>query len=126
MMNDVSIIIATFRRPQLLKKTILSCLNQHNFLKLKYQIIVVDNSSEKSAETVVSQLTKEHAIPITYVNEPRQNISLARKTGMAHSNTPLIAFIDDDEEAGQDWLDHLVRTLRKYSADVVFGPVTPI
>ena len=125
-MNDVTIIILTFRREHLVEKTILSCVNQRNILDLKFEIVVVDNSPDKSAETIVSRLAKKHITPITYVSEPRQNISLARNAGIVHSNAQFIVFIDDDEQASQDWLDHLVRTQRKYDADAVFGPTTPI
>jgi hypothetical protein len=36
-----------------------------------------------------------------------------------------VAFIDDDECPGGDWLVQLYRTLKKHSADGVLGPVLP-
>lgn len=125
-MVDVSIVIATFRRPELVEKTIVSCVNQRNDLALNYEIIVVDNSSERSAEAAVAQLASTCSVPIFYVSEPRQNISLARNAGIAASKAPLLAFIDDDEQASEDWLDQLVGAQRKYGADAVFGPTTPV
>ena len=125
-MADVSIVIATFRRPELVEKTIFSCVNQRNDLALNYEIIVVDNSPERSAEAAVAQLASTCSVPIFYVSEPRQNISLARNAGIAASKAPLLAFIDDDEQASEDWLDQLVGAQRKYGADAVFGPVTPV
>ena len=125
-MHDVSVVIATFRRPHLLRQTVISCLNQKNSLKLDYQIVVVDNSPEKSAQADVEIMTRESRVPISYISEPVQNISLARNAGIAGSNARFVAFIDDDEQAAFEWLDNLVTTQRIYEADAVFGPVRPV
>ena len=125
-MFDVSVVILTFRRPQLLEKTISSVAWQNNALGLRYEIIVVDNSPEKSAEDTVRRMIATHDVPIRYVSEPRQNIALARNAGIDHSKAEFVAMIDDDEQAARDWLHHLVTTVRKYDADVVMGPTTPI
>jgi len=125
-MYDVSVVIPTFRRPHLLEKTVSSIARQLNSLKLAYEIIVVDNCPERSAEATVSRVIDKYEIPICYVSEPRQNIALARNAGIDRSNAELIAMIDDDEQAAPDWLDHLVMTLRSYEADVVMGPTTPV
>jgi succinoglycan biosynthesis protein ExoM len=125
-MYDVSVVIPTFKRPTLVEKTISSVAQQTNALNLAYEIIVVDNCSEKSAEATVRRATVTHQVTIRYVNEPRQNIALARNAGIDHSNAEFIAMIDDDEQALPDWLDHLVTTVRRYEADVVMGPTTPV
>lgn len=123
---DVSVMIPTFRRPQMLEKTIASVAGQKNALGLSYEIIVVDNSPEKSAEETVAQAKEDYDVPIHYVSEPRQNIALARNAGIERSNAEFVAMIDDDERAGPDWLDHLVSTVRDCGADVVIGPTVPI
>ena len=79
-----------------------------------------------SAKAVVAQLASTCSVPIFYVSEPCQNISLARNAGIAASKAPLLAYIDDDEQASEDWLDQLVGAQRKYGADAVFGPTTPV
>jgi glycosyltransferase involved in cell wall biosynthesis len=125
-MYDVSVVIPTFRRPQLLDKTVSSVAQQTNVLKLAYEIIVVDNCPERSAEAAVSSMIENYEIPIHYVSEPRQNIALARNAGIDHSNAEFIAMIDDDEQAASDWLHHLVTTAKRYETDVVMGPTTPV
>ena len=124
-MFDVSVVIPTFRRPHLLKKTISSVGEQDNSLNLAYEIIVVDNCPQKSAECTVTQMISRYDVPISYVSEPRQNISLARNAGIDQSKAQFIAMIDDDEEAASNWLDHLIMTIRVHDADVVMGPTTP-
>jgi len=101
-------------------------VGQRNALNLKYEIVVVDNSPERSAEDAVRQMIGRHGVPIRYLSEPRQNISLARNTGIDHSSAEFIAMIDDDERAAPDWLDHLVATIRMFDADVVIGPTVPV
>ena len=123
---DVSVIIPTFRRPCLIYKTVSSVARQNNALNLTYEIIVVDNCPERSAADAIERMIEEFEVPIRYVSEPRQNIALARNAGIEHSNAEFVAMIDDDEQAASDWLDHLVTTIRKYDADVVIGPTTPI
>lgn len=125
-MRDVSVVIPTFRRPQFLEKTIASVAGQRNALGLDYEIIVVDNCPEKSAEETASRLIDGHDLPIRYVSEPRQNIALARNAGIEVSDAEFVAMIDDDEQAAPDWLDHLVTTMRDHEADVVIAPTAPI
>ena len=48
-MYDISIIIPTYQRPDLLDKSIRSCVNQINSLGLNYELVVVDNSPDSSA-----------------------------------------------------------------------------
>jgi len=125
-MYDVSVVIPTFRRTDLVDKTIASVVRQSNDLKLRYEIIVVDNCPDRSAETLVRSLIDTYDIPMRYVSEPRQNIALARNAGVDHSCAEFVAMIDDDEQAASDWLDQLVTAIRTYEADAVLGPTTPV
>jgi succinoglycan biosynthesis protein ExoM len=124
-MCDVSVIIATFNRPVLLDRAIRSVAEQHCPTDLEFEIIVVDNTRERSAEQAVNHLNSVFRISITYLNEPRQNIAHARNAGIAASAGSLIAFIDDDEVATREWLLNLVATQKACQADAVFGPVIP-
>ena len=47
----------------------------------------------------------------------------ARNSGVAAARAPLIAFLDDDEEAPPQWLAGLMQVQAETDADVVFGPV---
>ena len=61
---DVSMVIPTYRRPQLLERALKSCIGQTNELALKFEIVVVDNCPEKSALPVVERLLPKSPIPI--------------------------------------------------------------
>jgi succinoglycan biosynthesis protein ExoM len=60
-----------------------------------------------------------------YCVEPQQNIALARNKALEHARGDLIAFIDDDEIPGEEWLLTLFSALETYGTDGVLGPVKP-
>jgi glycosyltransferase involved in cell wall biosynthesis len=122
----VTIIIPTFRRSSLLQKCLVSCLRQIDIDPLSIEILVVDNSTEGSAATIVSETAYASAWNIRYVHEPSPGISNARNAGLSNAKGKFIAFIDDDEIVDERWLANLLKTQIKSDADVVFGPVMPM
>lgn len=120
----VSIIIPTFRRLDELRAVIDRCLRQYTDDGSPFEIVVVDNSPERSAEPVVEKVDSGD-IRLRYFHEARAGISHARNLCFAAARGDFLALIDDDELPRPDWLCHLTRTQRKYDADVVFGPVHP-
>jgi hypothetical protein len=51
-------------------------------------------------------------------------VATARNAALAATKAPLIAFLDDDEEASPGWLAALLETAERQGADAVFGPIT--
>lgn len=92
----------------------------------RYRLVVLDNDAERSALSVVETARRTWRIPTLYCNEPKQNIALARNRALECADGDFIAFIDDDEIPGADWLLHLVRALIESGADGVLGPVEPV
>jgi succinoglycan biosynthesis protein ExoM len=122
---DVSVIIPTFRRPSLLRAAVESVLSQR-LLTATYEVVVVDNDPERSAEKAISSLTRSAPVVVRYVGEPRAGISHARNAGVTAAEGQYIAFLDDDEVAGPEWLSKLISTMRRCQADIVVGPVRPL
>ena len=123
MSPDVSIIIPTFRRPDGLAKATRSVMAQANPCGLALEIIIVDNDPDGSGRDMAEALMSETTLDIRYVHVPEAGVANARNGGLAASTAPLIAFIDDDEEAHPTWLCELVGAQRFHGADAVFGPV---
>jgi succinoglycan biosynthesis protein ExoM len=119
----IDICIASYKRPQLLAKLLASLAAQNLPADVTLGVIVVDNDPAGTARPAVENALAA-GLSIRYFMQPEKNIALTRNMGVANSNGEYIAFIDDDECAGPDWLKHLYETLHKYEADVVFGPVT--
>jgi succinoglycan biosynthesis protein ExoM len=124
MTPQIDVCIATYKRPQLLRKLLLSLVEQETEGQFSFTIIVADNDAQRSAERVVRELNAD-GHRIIYAVEPEQNISLARNKSLSFATGDYIATIDDDEYADSRWLLNLCRAMMSYDADVVHGPVIP-
>ncbi|MEM6838320.1 MAG: glycosyltransferase [Cyanobacteria bacterium P01_C01_bin.120] len=95
----ISAIICTHNRAQYLGAAIDSLLAQ-NFAD--YEIIVVDNASTDATRAVV-----EARLPhprLRYLCEMTLGLSTARNTGAQAAQGEILAYLDDDAEASDGWL----------------------
>ena len=120
-MDIISIIVPTLNRPAALQRALQSLARQVQPADAQLEIVVVDNSTDRNARPLVETLNS--AKNIHYVHEPVMGIASARNRGIAAAAGNWIAFLDDDEEAGEKWLVSLFQIANKTGADVVFGPV---
>ena len=123
----VSICIATYRRPSMLRR-LLQSLQALTFSKVNepaITIVVVDNDPSLSARPVITEfLCKRYTL--RYRVERRPGISFARNTAIEMSRAAdFVAFVDDDEEVPPRWLDELLNVQAAFDADIVAGPVLP-
>jgi len=87
---DISIVIPTYNRCELLKRAINSVLDQTINVQ---EIIVVDNGSTDNTYEMISSLFPE----ITYIYENRKGVSIARNVGIKNCYSTWIAFLDSDD-----------------------------
>lgn len=123
--QHISVCVCTHKRPEYLRRLLSDLKSQDTADLFTFSIVVVDNDSTRSAETVVTDSAVRSAIPIKYCVEPRQNIALARHNAIKSADGELVAFIDDDEFPTERWLLNLFKTLQQYEVDGVLGPVKP-
>jgi len=123
-MIDTTIVIPSYRRPAELERAIASVLAQRG-VDAPFEILVVDNDPDGSAAPVVERFARTSAVPVRRVAETRPGISHARNTGVAEAAGRRLAFLDDDEVVGPDWLARLCQALDRFAADAVVGPVLP-
>lgn len=121
-----SVCIASYKRPELLRKLIQSLFVQQGLENFNLEIIIVDNDVDKTAKPIVDEFAPKKDITVSYFNQPIKNISLTRNMGLENSNGDYIAIIDDDETADEFWIYNLIKSLNDYSAGVVFGYVIPV
>jgi succinoglycan biosynthesis protein ExoM len=86
-------------------------------------VVVADNDREGSGESTVAEIATTTPLRLVYCIEPEQNIALARNKALEQAQGDFIAFIDDDEHPGPEWLSHLFMTCVKHGVDGVLGPV---
>ena len=120
-----SVCIATYKRPKLLQELLRSVINQVLPVDVTLEIIVVDNDPGGSADQTVRQFHCTGQIRLLFFRQNIKNISITRNIAVRNSTGIYLLFIDDDEVACPDWIVKLLRTLKEYDADGVFGPVMP-
>lgn len=128
-MTKVSVCIATYRRPEGLKR-LLNALNKLTFSKCSVpdlEVIVVDNDSTGSAHSICEGVRSNFRWILQYHIESNRGISYVRNRAISCISTQsnFVAFIDDDEVPAPQWLDELLLVQQQYNADVVAGPVVP-
>lgn len=120
-----SICIATYRRPHLLQKLIISLANQELPPGVKMEVILVDNDSHRSAAPIFQEFKHFPQMDLYYLNQPKKNISLSRNMGVKKASGEYILFIDDDETASPQWVFNLLKSMKEFKVDGAFGPVMP-
>ena len=123
-MGDVAVIIPTLRRPESLERALRSVFLQTGVADRLAEIVVVDNDPLGSAESLVEALRRSSPWPLIYRHAPTPGVATARNAGLAATQAPLIAFLDDDEAASSGWLLALLKAQAETGADAVFGPIT--
>ena len=123
---SISVVICTYRRPDILHMAIESLLTQTLAVE-EYEIIVVDNNSQDETAAVINKYIQAYPNRIRYLEEKRQGLSYARNAGVKAAQGDIVAFLDDDAEANPDWLTVLRRGYDDIpSAWVIGGKVLPI
>ncbi len=120
-MRLISVIIPTFRRPDLLPLAIESLLTQR-MTSAQYEIIAVDNSPEGSAMPYLLNAQSRCTVNMVVLHEPRPGVAYARNTAFEAAKGELIAFLDDDTYGEETWLQSLLDTRDRFNAAMVFGP----
>ena len=91
-MTNVSVIVTTYNRPDLVKKTILSILNQ---TFIDFELIVVDNYSDYNFFGLIEEINDERIR--AFQNKNNGIISINRNFAMDIAKNDFIAFCDDDD-----------------------------
>lgn len=124
-MIAISIIIPTFHRNPELERALKSCIAQEGFAPDRFEIVVVDNSSDGRAQPLVSSMAASSPVSIRYFSERRPGITYARNAGVAAATGELVAFLDDDGEADSRWLSSLWSTYEAHHPDLMWGALLP-
>lgn len=114
---DISVIIPALNEEKYLPRCLNSLVRQSR--KERVEIIIVDGGS--TDHTI--QLAKECAHKVLI--EPGRPVGAARNIGAKHAEGEVLAFIDADTIASEDWLEEVDATFSKPGAVGVTGPTLP-
>jgi glucosyl-dolichyl phosphate glucuronosyltransferase len=109
--TEITVLVCTYNRSQSLEITIESVVAQSLPQSLGWEILVVDNNSSDDTRQAVERLRRRYPERIRYVLEPQQGVSHARNAGIREARGEILTFIDDDETAGETWLQNLTANL---------------
>lgn len=123
---DISIVIPTYNRGELLRPVLAALLAQETG-GATYEVIVVDNNSRDGTRAVVEEaMALDSSRMIQYVFEPRQGVSYARNTGVERARAAIIGFLDDDGVPERTWVGETMQAFDTYpQADCIGGRVRP-
>lgn len=126
MAPDLTILVCTYKRPALLAACMLALGRSaaDPALAIRAELVVVDNSDDGSARSVVEAgIPAAPLLSVRYVQAHPANISVARNAGVAKARGTWIAFIDDDQQVAGDWLTIVMAATRDTDADILVGRV---
>lgn len=122
---DVSICIASYRRPEGLARLLESLERMKRPADLCLEVVVVDNDPGASVESASHAAVAATSLPACWLHEPRRNIAHARNAAVDRARGRWLAFVDDDEVVGEGWLEAHWKTVQGLQCDGCFGPVVP-
>lgn len=115
----VSIVVATFDRPNDLRECLSHLVNQQSSREI--EIIVVDNHP---ASGLTSPVVAEFP-EVKLISEARRGLAYARNKGFLASSGEILIATDDDVIAPPDWLEKLIAPFDDPKVMVVTGNVLP-
>ena len=89
----ISVIIPTFNRNNLLKKSLKS-LSEQSLNRNEYEVIICDDGSYESAVTIVKEFENKLNIKYCYHSNKGYRVALARNEGIYLAKGEICAFID--------------------------------
>ncbi|HEX2018977.1 MAG TPA: glycosyltransferase [Aurantimonas sp.] len=127
---EIVVTLPTFRRPDHLLRTLQSLKAQGT--RRRFAAIVIENDAEQGAGRraadplfasgeIAGLIITAHARGNCSAYNAGWTTALERFPSMRY-----LAVIDDDETAGEDWLERLVGTAEALPVDIVGGPQVPV
>lgn len=115
----ISVAICTYNRADELALCLASIVNVGDSLHKDDEIIIVDNNSSDNTNQVVKEWSKK--LPLKYIFEPVQGLSVARNTALKAYSKSVIFFVDDDVSITRGSLDAYRKAIHDFPDTGFFG-----
>lgn len=112
-LKTISIGIITKDRALQLKRLLLSLSVQS---QKPHEVLIVDSSSGKQTARIVKKFEK--FFPIVFIRQGNFGRGVARNAILSQASKDIIAFIDDDEEAANIWVEETIYSHNYFRNDV--------
>lgn len=122
---ELDVIIATYNRAALLRRTCESLRAADRPSGLHVRVTVVDNRSTDGTRGVVESLMAGFGGALRYVYESKPGRSSALNAGIAATDGDLVGMIDDDEEVDHHWFTTIADAFQDPATDFIGGPYVP-
>ncbi len=128
---DVSIIIGSYNRAEMLAQTLASLTALDTQLDsgdhFTYEVVVIDNASTDNTQEIISNYTSDDqrgtATQVRGFFEEQAGVTYARNCGIHASVGKWIAFHDDDQKAHPRWLAELINLADRRNLKIAGGAV---
>jgi glycosyltransferase involved in cell wall biosynthesis len=109
---NITVILCSYNRCQSLAKALESLAKSAVPDSVQWEVLVVDNNSTDQTREVVETFSRRYPGRFRYLFEPQQGKSYALNSGVRESQSPILAFADDDAVVEPGWLWNLTSALR--------------
>ena len=121
---EISVIVCTYNRAELLDKCLAS-LQAQSLSRGKYQIIVVENS--KDQDIFISKKNKFSKYADDFIQSLPPGLSRARNVGFKNAKAPYVVYLDDDAIPSKKWLESMLKAFKAIpDAICIGGKVEPL
>lgn len=120
-MKDVSVFLPVYNEASILSTNIREVISALNKLKLNYEVVVVDDGSNDSTESICKELIlkNKNIVYKKYDNGPSRRENLAKSFKDAKSD--LVLFMDIDLATDINHLSELINYIKKDKFDISIG-----
>ncbi|KKQ96916.1 MAG: Glycosyltransferase, group 2 family protein [Candidatus Woesebacteria bacterium GW2011_GWA1_39_12] len=123
--TQISIIVPTYKRPELLSSCLISLMKQ-SVKSDGYEVIVADDDPRKSAQSVTEKVIARFPKRIiNYLFVGKEQNAHARNEAAKKVKGEWLVFIDDDALAMSDWIRQIKKSIYQKSWLVFGGPILP-
>ena len=121
----ILICICTYKRNNILNKCLMSFNKAVIPLNLNIKFLIIDNTINGNAKSIINEVKKKINYKISYVNEKKRGIVYARNKCLDEVrkiNCDYFSFLDDDCEIDKRWFVNFKKIVNTQKVKIVTGP----
>jgi glucosyl-dolichyl phosphate glucuronosyltransferase len=118
----LTVLICTHNRADLLEGALRS-LEEQTLPRDRFEVLVIDNASTDSTARVLEACAGRGKVELRSVREMELGLDAARNRGIREARGEILAFLDDDARARQDWAEAILDGFSRHPAPILGGRV---